>query len=192
MRAGAGSFRTPSGPAVGFFVDGSSIDDLNGVYARLERAPACLRDADLVYKNDDNAWHLARADAGGAAAWVFVLDCVDRFGDEYHGRRRAPGEGGDFEHLYRPRRALASMLRDRPPNVRRYWGWAWDQRRDSFEVSGGLEGRLEASVQRSDTFRHKDFEGGRNSTRRAPGASPRPPLNASTPRAASGTANTPP
>ena len=43
MRAGAGSFRTPSGPAVGFFVDGSSIEDLNGVYARLERAPACLR-----------------------------------------------------------------------------------------------------------------------------------------------------
>ena len=105
MRAGAGSFRTPSGPAVGFFVDGSSIEDLNGVYARLERAPACLRDADLVYKNDDSAWLLARAEAGGAAAWVFVLDCVDRFGDEYHGHARAPGEGGDFEHLYRPRRA---------------------------------------------------------------------------------------
>ena len=51
MRAGAGSFRTPSGPAVGFFVDGSSIEDLNGVYARLERAPACLRDADLVYSD---------------------------------------------------------------------------------------------------------------------------------------------
>ena len=103
---------TVSEPAAGFFVAGSTLKALNGVYAREhpERVDrVCNRRAcQLAYVNHASGWTLALAEppdgydatGGRSTEWVFV----DRKGRDAFGHRGEtvlPGSGDDWRHLGR-------------------------------------------------------------------------------------------
>ena len=102
-------------PAAGFFVTGSTIEKLNGVYHKVERIPATIdHQWQLAYFNDMTGWFMGlvrapedpeaagyRAKGGKSSEWLFIDDKhVDRFGHE--GETVIPGSGTKWEHLHRP------------------------------------------------------------------------------------------
>ena len=74
-RASASNWAS-NGPPMGYFVSGSSIADLNGVYGprQTDELPEYLQPALAAYPHDSgNGWVLAHAIAAdGAPEWVFV------------------------------------------------------------------------------------------------------------------------
>ena len=57
-----GGFVQVRDPAHGFFVAGSSISELNGVYVRKGAMPASGHSAQLVYFNEASGWFMAMVD----------------------------------------------------------------------------------------------------------------------------------
>ena len=106
-------------PAEGFFVAGSSIKEMNGVYKKVDKVPSIIPHVfHYAYRKwpfgtEDNmrSWHLAlvkspEPDAGYEAVgphdseWLFIdTDHRDRFGHE--GATVIPGAGLDWQHLHR-------------------------------------------------------------------------------------------
>eukprot|EP00756_Hemistasia_phaeocysticola_P033139 Hpha_TRINITY_DN16450_c0_g1::TRINITY_DN16450_c0_g1_i2::g.163824::m.163824 len=95
-------------PACGFFIAGSSIEDMNGIYGRVARVPNSLKhEALLSYKHDHTQWWMVlvdrsnpdEEDTGGSGRygeldreWIF-LD--DRGGERFkhEGDTIIPGAG---------------------------------------------------------------------------------------------------
>lgn len=100
--------------AAGFFVAGSSIKDMNGVYHQIFTVPN-IYTASLSYYNEMTHWHLVLAsapkkDASGEAPyttkggkeeeWLFLdPDNFSRFG--HVGDTWIPGAGKQWRHLHR-------------------------------------------------------------------------------------------
>eukprot|EP00750_Incisomonas_marina_P010601 INCI16289.16.p1 GENE.INCI16289.16~~INCI16289.16.p1 ORF type:complete len:518 (-),score=69.10 INCI16289.16:4308-5861(-) len=118
------SYGTVRDPAAGFFVAGSSLEELNGVYVRTHpkvfagwTAGPAQHKVHLSYLNDDSGWYLAlvqpevgaaRATHGGQTTeWLFIsppdkengVGWRDRFGHE--GNTVIPGAGTSWTHLHR-------------------------------------------------------------------------------------------
>lgn len=106
-------------PAEGFFVAGSSIKEMNGVYKKVEKVPAAIPHTfhyayrKWPYGGEDKmrSWHMAlvkspapedgyEAVGGHDSEWLFIdSDHRDRFGHE--GATVIPGSGTDWVHLHR-------------------------------------------------------------------------------------------
>ena len=99
----------------GFFIAGSSLGGVNGVFERIESLPAKLmafHNFSLAYSNRMTGWLLALADApvdkpygayGGASSEWLLIDpeLRDRFG--HRGETIIPGSGDRYEssiHIY--------------------------------------------------------------------------------------------
>ena len=108
-RASASNWAS-NGPPMGYFVSGSSIADLNGVYGprQTDELPEYLQPALAVYPHDSgNGWVLAHAIAAdGAPEWVFVDPAGrDRLG---HPDATVLGAGTSWRHLHRAARGGAN------------------------------------------------------------------------------------
>jgi len=106
-------------PAEGFFVAGSSIKEMNGVYKKVEQVPSAIpHQFHYAYRkwphgSEDNmrSWHMALVKSPGPddgyeavgshdSEWLFIdSDHRDRFGHE--GATVIPGSGTDWVHLHR-------------------------------------------------------------------------------------------
>jgi len=106
-------------PAEGFFIGGSSIKEMNGVYKRVSEVPSDIKHKfQLAYRkwpvdehDDMRGWHLGLVDAPGEGAnyqavggkrseWLFIdTERKDRFG--HPGETIIPGSGVSWEHLHR-------------------------------------------------------------------------------------------
>jgi len=99
--------------AQGFFVAGSALDELNGVYARIEpntaRRACRARSCKVAYRNGESDWILAfggppaglETKSGKATEWVFVDQSGrDRF--EHEGDTVIPGAGDSWHFSHRP------------------------------------------------------------------------------------------
>jgi hypothetical protein len=117
------SYGTVRDPAMGFFVAGSSLAELNGVYVRSQptafpgfKAGPSQHRFLLNYHNDMSGWHMALVEPADGAAhsahggqgseWVFISPpdhqshgWRDRFGHE--GATVIPGSGMSWQHLHR-------------------------------------------------------------------------------------------
>ena len=108
-RASASNWAS-NGPPMGYFVSGSSISDLNGVYGprQTDELPEYLQPALAAYHHDSgNGWVLAHAIAAdGAPEWVFVDPAGrDRLG---HPDATVLGAGTSWRHLHRAARGGAN------------------------------------------------------------------------------------
>ena len=108
-RASASNWAS-NGPPMGYFVSGSSIADLNGVYGprQTDELPEYLQPALAAYHHDSgNGWVLAHAIAAdGAPEWVFVDPAGrDRLG---HPDATVLGAGTSWRHLHRAARGGAN------------------------------------------------------------------------------------
>ena len=108
-RASASNWAS-NGPPMGYFVSGSSIADLNGVYGprQTDALDAYLQPALAAYAHDSgNGWVLAHAiTADGAQEWVFVDPAGrDRLG---HPDATVLGAGTSWRHLHRAPRGGAN------------------------------------------------------------------------------------
>ena len=108
-RASASNWAS-NGPPMGYFVSGSSIADLNGVYGprQTDELPEYLQPALAAYSHDSgNGWVLAHAIAAdGAPEWVFVDPAGrDRLG---HPDATVLGAGTSWRHLHRAARGGAN------------------------------------------------------------------------------------
>ena len=101
-------------PAEGFFVAGSSIKEMNGVYKRVEKVPSAIphtfhyayRKWPYGSEDDMRSWHMALVKSPGPddgyeavgsheSEWLFIdSDHRDRFGHE--GATVIPGSGTDW------------------------------------------------------------------------------------------------
>ena len=124
-------------PAYGFFIAGSSIKSMNGIYIR--RAPPGQDEEDdededakrkylLYYRHVDNPWEMALAeckDPDRAASyfhsrdddseWLFIDEKgQDRF--KHKGNTIVPGAGVSWRHLHR-----SSAPNEGSPSARRGW-----------------------------------------------------------------------
>ena len=99
--------------AQGFFVAGSTLDDLNGVYALVDpntlRRACRTRRCKVAYRNEESDWILAfagppvglKTKSGKETEWVFVDQSgKDRF--EHAGDTVIPGAGDSWSHSHRP------------------------------------------------------------------------------------------
>ena len=91
-------------PAEGFFMQGSSIEDVNGVYMR-QTPPIYDEDEPgvatiLYYKHVDNLWTFEQIQRGKRFEWNLVdPDGNDRFCQP--GSKLVPGAGTRFRHVHR-------------------------------------------------------------------------------------------
>ena len=93
-------------PPVGFFVAGSSIDDLNGIYVRTNRYVLPRHHVAMAYAHQEGGWTLALCATGGdedssdeddTYEWRFIdANRVDRFTHE--GDTLIPGAGVRWSH----------------------------------------------------------------------------------------------
>jgi hypothetical protein len=108
-------------PAMGFFIAGSTLKDMNGVYKRVENVPSWLSHKfQLAYRkwpwgeaDHLDGWHIALVDApedpaaagysavgGKSSEWIIIDgNGRDRFGHE--GATVIPGAGTRWQHLHR-------------------------------------------------------------------------------------------
>ena len=116
------SYGTVRDPAAGFFVAGSSLDELNGVYVRTD--PSVFRNVlsgpkqhklYLSYFNDESGWYMALAEpsddavhephGGETTEWLFISPPDERHGwrDRFGhvGNTVIPGAGTSWTHLHR-------------------------------------------------------------------------------------------
>ena len=131
------SYGTVRDPAAGFYIGGSSLREMNGVYARVAppdaEGTARARAWVLFYENEDTGWTLglaqgprrARALAavgGKATEWLLVDPSrADRFGHE--GETVICSAGEKWEHLHRHATTRATArAAARPAAGRQGWG----------------------------------------------------------------------
>jgi len=98
-------------PALGFFVGGSNINELNGLYSRVERIPRDVKHTfQLAYRHEQTGWLMGlvnkpedgRYEVVGHhdSEWVLIDDKFqDRFGHE--GNTILPGSGTRWQHVHR-------------------------------------------------------------------------------------------
>ena len=113
-RGRARGYTTVRDPSHGFYVGGSSIDELNGLYGRINSIhhPTIHTEFHLAYKHDYHNWFLCLVKANPnnkeyetvgnkKSEWVFIDDGGnDIFGHE--GDTIIPGSGTSWKHLHRP------------------------------------------------------------------------------------------
>ena len=103
-------------PPEGFFLQGSSIEGLNGVYLR-QGLPTYDEDEEdvetlLYYKHVDNMWTFEQLRRGRRFEWNLVdPDGNDRFCQP--GRKLVPGAGKRFHHVHRTSGPGGMELRQR-------------------------------------------------------------------------------
>jgi len=91
-------------PAVGFYVGGSKIDELNGLYGRVQGVDSRVKHKfQLAYKHDTSNWYLAMTSAneetGRPSEWLLIdANRVDRFSHE--GETILPGSGTRWAHVH--------------------------------------------------------------------------------------------
>eukprot|EP00945_MAST-04E_sp_MAST-4E-sp1_P007759 g7759.t1 len=98
-------------PAVGFFLGGSSIEEMNGLYGRVNSIQLATihQEFHLAYRHDRNGWMMAMVKGpsddytpvgGKDTEWV-IMDPYgnDRFG--HSGATYIPGSGQRWEHVHR-------------------------------------------------------------------------------------------
>ena len=117
----SGGYGTVRDPPAGFFVGGSSIKDMNGVYERGGQIPSSIdhkfhyayRKWDISKQDDMTGWHMALvkcdeattakyecSDPSKQSEWLFIDTArADRFGHE--GDTIIPGAGTRWKHLHR-------------------------------------------------------------------------------------------
>ena len=101
------------GPPHGFFIGGSSIDALNGVYGpRLDDVPPHIAPYVVhgAYRHDSgNGYMLAHLRTEGGEEWVIIdPSSRDRFG--HPGGAHVPGSGPSWVHLHRaPRLEILAL-----------------------------------------------------------------------------------
>ncbi|KAJ8606634.1 hypothetical protein CTAYLR_008398 [Chrysophaeum taylorii] len=105
-----------SKPAAGFFIGGSSVSGLNGVYARSQHVPRWLaRECELAYENVLSGWWLLlvrprgyRAVGGETTEWVLV-DGSNRDRFAHAGATVIPGSGPRWQHVRRGSSSSSSL-----------------------------------------------------------------------------------
>ena len=117
----SGGYGTVRDPPAGFFVGGSSIKEMNGVYTRVERIPSAIdhkfhyayRKWPIDKPDDMTGWHMALVkcdeetaekyectDTSKGSEWLIIDPArKDRFGHE--GDTIIPGAGTRWKHLHR-------------------------------------------------------------------------------------------
>ena len=103
---GAGGGRRSGGyvrvqePAKGFFIAGSAVRDMNGLYGKVEMVPHGIsHKLQLAYKHDQTNWIMALT-AGDDSEWLLLdAECRDRF--RHNGNTIIPGSGQRWSHLHR-------------------------------------------------------------------------------------------
>lgn len=113
-----GGFARVTDPPVGFFLGGSSIREMNGLYTREHRVPwGFSHTFTFSYRHDYTGWRMCLVNApedvtkstGRQTEWVLIdPDKADRFrhdGDQY-----IPGSGHRWSHVHR--------TKDAQPNVK--------------------------------------------------------------------------
>lgn len=136
----------PNKAPLGFFVAGSSIDNLNGVYERAAPGENDITAFDtglnLLYRHDSSGWmlvHLGSEDEAGE--WIFVDDLFrDRFGQP---GKAHPTGGRSWSHLKRSPRIQG------PVNC---------QRIDRLDQENNDDGCHSAAVIKSDDESNRDDE----------------------------------
>lgn len=92
---------------MGFFVAGSSIREMNGLYGRVQSAPSSFQ-FQLAYRHDFTGWIMGLATAtaeveratGKRTEWVFLdTDAAVRF--RHDGGQLIPGSGHTWSHVHR-------------------------------------------------------------------------------------------
>eukprot|EP00946_MAST-07B_sp_MAST-7B-sp1_P003035 g3035.t1 len=92
-------------PAKGFFLAGSTIMEMNGLYGRVDSVPRELGHVvQLAYRHDKTGWLMCLTSAkdkpGGKDEWLLIDDTHrDRF--QHPGRTIIPGSGKRWRHLHR-------------------------------------------------------------------------------------------
>ncbi len=105
--ASMGDFMHQSGPPAGYFIAGSSLATMNGLYVKLaeEQIPAALKGvASEVFMHDNGNWILARVRSsnGFEDEWVIIdHNWKDRFGAA--GSHRPPNTGNGWFLISSPR-----------------------------------------------------------------------------------------
>jgi hypothetical protein len=87
-------------PAKGFFVAGSALRNMNGLYGKVERVPVDISHKfQLAYKHDQTGWIMALT-SGSDSEWLIIDDdSRDRF--KHEGKTIIPGSGQRWSHLHR-------------------------------------------------------------------------------------------
>ena len=87
-------------PAKGFFVAGSALRDMNGLYGKVEQVPFGIdHELQLAYKHDQTGWFMALT-TGVDSEWILIdSDKRDRF--KHAGKTIIPGSGQRWSHLHR-------------------------------------------------------------------------------------------
>ena len=100
--ANMGDFMFQRGPAAGYFIAGSSVLTMNGLYVKIstENIPDALQSISKeVYMHDDGTWLLALVSEHGNEEWLLIdSDWNDRFGGS---GSTPPRDGnGAMSHLF--------------------------------------------------------------------------------------------
>ena len=95
-------------PAKGFFIAGSTIMEMNGLYGRVNSVPADLGQVlQLAYKHDKTNWLmcLTSGKATGKKEEWLLIDDQNRQRFMHEGRTIIPGSGKRWRHLHRSAKA---------------------------------------------------------------------------------------
>ncbi|CAK9013571.1 unnamed protein product [Durusdinium trenchii] len=108
-----GGFARVTDPPVGFFLGGSSIRDMNGLYSREHRVPNGFSHTfTFSYRHDYTGWRLClvgapedvKRSSGRQTEWVLIdPDRADRF--RHDGDQLIPGSGHRWSHVHRTKSA---------------------------------------------------------------------------------------
>ena len=164
------SYGTVRDPAAGFYIGGSSLREMNGVYARVappdaEGDGARARAWVLFYENEDTGWTLGLAQGpapgagyaavgGKATEWLLVDPSrADRFGHE--GETVICGAGEKWEHLHRHRDDAGDGARDGAAGEQGEQGWgsyfsASRKRAEQARARAAADEAARAGVARAD------------------------------------------
>ena len=87
-------------PAKGFFIAGSALRNMNGLYGKVDRVPLGIpHELQMAYKHDQTGWIMALT-SGEASEWIILDDELrDRF--RHEGKTIIPGSGQRWSHLHR-------------------------------------------------------------------------------------------
>ncbi len=92
-------------PAKGFFLAGSTVMAMNGLYGRVDSVPSDLKQTvQLAYKHDKTNWLMCltsgKATPEGKDEWL-LIDDANRPRFQHAGRTIIPGSGKRWRHLHR-------------------------------------------------------------------------------------------
>ena len=118
-------------PAKGFFIAGSALKGMNGLYGKVETVPSAIKHSlQLAYRHDQTNWFMALTVASKEkdSEWLIIDEELrDRF--HHKGRTIIPGSGTRWSHLHRAKPEDNGNTQQQPPPPR-----------DQEEVDGQLIG----------------------------------------------------